>query len=50
MAVSRNKLEFQELFKRKYHADPQLELEMEFHKNVQGEVKDQVSKNLELSL
>lgn len=50
MAVSRNKLEFQELFKRKYDADPQLELEIEFHKNAQGKGSDIVSSNLELLL
>lgn len=32
MSVSRTKNEFQELFKRKYHEDPQMELEMDFVK------------------
>jgi hypothetical protein len=50
MQISRSKAEFQELFKRKYHEDPQIALELEFTKESQEEVKSDFDMNLELAL
>lgn len=50
MQISRTKAEFQELFKRKYHQDPQFDLELDFVKDVQPQKKTVFDNNLELAL
>lgn len=45
MEIADSKAEFQHLFKKKYHDDPQYELEIDFHKNAKPENKSDVNKN-----
>jgi len=50
MSIARSKDEFQQLFKRKYHTDPQYELEIDFEKNVNPEKSSEFNNSLQKAI